>query len=222
MSFPEQKIRAVALALVLLALWPGPAAAEERTFVGNFDMSYYWVSDEADFKARPDTRIYDRQCKVIATVPGEFARRMSVEGTGKLDDGRVLNTAGSCDCGFSPCFFEVPARSRWGVGVANRALAPFRSIAVDKDIVPIGTRLYIPALDGLRMPGKRPWGGFVHDGCVIADDRGGAVRGHEIDFFAGLRAYYRVLQRKHRFETWRAYTGGERCERFGEGRPRQL
>jgi len=220
--YPQAVNVVVSFALIMLALGAGTARAEDRELIGEFKMSYYWVSNQADFDDPADTDVFDKQCKVIATVSRRFAKRMRVEGTAKLNDGRVINTAGSCDCGFSPCFFEVPKTRRWGVGVANRALAPFRSIAVDKNVVAIGTRLYLPALDGLRMPGKRPWGGFIHDGCVVADDRGGAVRGHEIDFFAGMRSYYRALQRKHRFNKVNAYTGGDRCKTFREGKRRQL
>jgi len=217
---PQYVFRVISLSLALLALATTSVRAEEK-LVGEFEMSYYWVSSERDFDGRADTKVYDKQCHVLAKVPAEFARRMTLEGTGRLRDDRVLNTAGGCECGFSPCFFEVSKRRSWGVGVANRALAPFRSIAVDKDVVPIGTRLYIPALDGVRMPGKKPWGGFVHDGCVIADDRGGAVHGHEIDFFAGLRTYYRIIHRKHRFDKITAYDGTERCARMREGRAPQ-
>jgi 3D (Asp-Asp-Asp) domain-containing protein len=208
------------LPLLLAALLaPASARAEKPAdddLVGTFDMSFYWVSMEADFDGPDDTDVYDKQCRAIATVPERFAKRMAVEGTGRLEDGRVLNTAGACECG-GPCFFEVPKRRQWGVGVKNRALSPFRSIAVDKNVIPIGTKLYIAELDGLRMPGQAPWGGFVHDGCVVADDRGGAVKGNEIDFFAGFRSYYKVLQRKHRFDAVTAYDGGERCKQPGEG-----
>ncbi len=208
--------------VVLLAAlaWASPARAQEAELpdlVGEFDFSFYWVSSHRDFSGPATTTLYTKQCRVLARVPKSFAARAVVEGTAQLADGRVINTAGACDCGFSPCFFRVPKRKQWGVGVANRPLAPFRSIAVDSKVVPIGTKLYIPALDGLRMPGRAPWGGFVHDGCVIADDRGGAIRGNEIDFFAGRRGYYRVLQRKHRFETVKAYDGTERCKSLGNG-----
>jgi 3D (Asp-Asp-Asp) domain-containing protein len=210
--------------LAVMTVVPASVVAERpaEQLVGTFEMSFYWMSLQSDFDDAEDTAIYDKQCTAIATVPAKFAQRMTVEGTGKLSDGRVLNTAGACECGYSPCFFQVPRRTQWGLGVKNRALSPFRSIAVDHDVVPIGTRLYIPELDGLRMPGKAPWGGFVHDGCVIADDRGGAVRGNEIDFFAGHRAYYKVLQRKHRFDSVTAYDGAERCKTFREGSPNQV
>ena len=38
------------------------------------------------------------------------------------------------------------------------------------------------------MPGRAPWGGFVHDGCVVADDTGGGIDGNRLDLFVGRKA----------------------------------
>jgi 3D (Asp-Asp-Asp) domain-containing protein len=76
--------------------------------------------------------------------------------------------------------------------------------------------LYIPELDGITMPGRSPYGGFVHDGCVMADDRGGNVRGNQIDFFAARRAYYKRLQKQHRLKKVTVFEGGAKCRRLAE------
>lgn len=182
--------------------------------LGSFELTYYWMAHEAKNKGSATVQLYNRKCKPLVKVSQSFAARLSVEGTGMLRDGRVVNTTGTCDCETS-CFFMVPRSKRWGVGVGKRPLSPFRTVAVDPKTVPIGTTLYIPELDGLTMPGRRPWGGFVHDGCVIAGDRGGGVQGRQLDFFTGRRTHYHSLYRRHRLKSVTVYNGKGRCEKRG-------
>lgn len=181
--------------------------------LGRFSLTYYWVAQEENWTGKRDTLIYDPDCKPIAKVAGQFAARLAREGTGKLRDDRVVNVAGSCDCEYSPCFFLLDdEKRRFGVGVLERPLSPFRSVAVDPNFVTIGANLYIPELDGLPMPGTPPWGGFVHDGCVVADDRGGAVQGRQIDFFMARKVYYQAFHRQHRLKQITVYSGVKRCD----------
>ena len=65
-----------------------------------------------------------------------------------------------------------------GAGVQGRPLEPFRSIAVDPRFIPIGATVYVPELVGVLMPD-----GTRHDGCLRADDMGGAIKEHKLDFF---------------------------------------
>lgn len=190
-----------------------PAASKAiGKHLGRFSLTYYWIAHEKKRRGRRNTRIYDLDCKPIAKVSARFAARLSREGTGKLADGRVVNVAGPCECDHSPCFFQLDdEKRRFGVGVLERPLSPFRSVAVDPSLVTIGKRLYIPELDGLAMPGPPPWGGFVHDGCVVADDRGGAVQGQQIDFFMVRRVYYQAFHRRHRLTQITVHDGGEYC-----------
>jgi 3D (Asp-Asp-Asp) domain-containing protein len=197
---------------------PGAVAGPPETrkaigkHLGRFALTYYWIAHERDRRGKRTTRIYDPACEPIAKVSGEFAARLAREGTGKLKDGRVVNVAGPCECEYSPCFFHLDdENSRFGVGVLERPLSPFRSVAVDPSFVTIGKRLYIPELDGLPMPGTPPWGGFVHDGCVVADDRGGAVQGQQIDFFMVRRVYYQAFRRRHRLKQITVHDGGKYC-----------
>ena len=178
--------------------------------LGRFQLTYYWMPTEAG-KRRRSVPLYTRSCKRIARVSSSFARRLSLEGGGRLRDGRVLVYSGACSCESSPCYQVARRGHRWGTGYNQRPLEPFRSVAVDPRRVPIGTVLYIPELDGLTMPGHESYGGFVHDGCVVADDRGGGVRGKQIDFFAGKRIHYRSLHRRHRLRRVTVFEGGEKC-----------
>jgi 3D (Asp-Asp-Asp) domain-containing protein len=163
--------------------------------------------------ARPDrvTLFHRDGCTPLAEVDRAFARQLHLQGTGKLRDGRVVNTSGSCRCPRSPCFMEIHAA--WAIGANSGRLAPFRSVAVDPQVVPLGTILYVPELDGVRMPGKAPWGGFVHDGCVVAEDRGGGIRGHSLDFFVAKKPYSGAIYRRTRLKEVTVHHGRGWCER---------
>lgn len=183
---------------------PGPS-------LGSFQLTYYWITAEDEFGGAADTDLYTSSCSVLATVPAAFADDLDLEGTGRLADGRVVNVDGSCGCARSPCYAEVDADHPWGYGVQNRALAPYRSIAVDPDVIAYGTTLYVPELDGEAMPGDQPWGGFVHDGCVIAADTGGAIIGMHIDWFVALRASYTTIDDRLALDHVTVDDGGARC-----------
>lgn len=193
------------------------AGGEPGSSLGSFELTYYWVTEESAFGGADSTKLYDDACNVLATVPAGFADAIRLEGTGRLTDGRVLNYSGSCDCPSSPCYFEVDASHPWGHGVQNRALVPFRSVAVDKSVVAYGTALYIEALDGVTMPGEAPWGGFVHDGCVSADDTGSAIIGKHLDFFSARKADYLSLSAVLGASHVTVHEGGERCGGGGGG-----
>jgi 3D (Asp-Asp-Asp) domain-containing protein len=187
------------------------SAADPGASLGAFQLTYYWVAYEADYAGAADTDLFDPDCGVLATVSADFADAIALEGTGRLIDGRLLNVAGACGCASSPCFAEADADHPWGYGVEDRALVPFRTVAVDADVIDYGTGLYIPALDDLTMPGDAPWGDFVHDGCVVAGDTGGAIVGMHIDFFVGIRDAYLTLDGELGLSEAEVRDGGERC-----------
>jgi 3D (Asp-Asp-Asp) domain-containing protein len=105
----------------------------------------------------------------------------------------------------------VDAQHPWGYGVQDKALVPFRSIAVDPSVIPYGSHLYIRELDGVTMPGDPSYGGFVHDGCVSADDTGGDIIGMHVDFFAALEANYTTLDGQLGLTQVTVANGGSRC-----------
>jgi 3D (Asp-Asp-Asp) domain-containing protein len=84
-------------------------------------------------------------------------------------------------------FRLVPSDAPFGTGVQRYRLVPYRTIAVDKDMIPFGSVLYIETLRGTTMTlpdGRR----IAHDGYVFAGDAGGAIKGNHIDFFIGTSA----------------------------------
>jgi 3D (Asp-Asp-Asp) domain-containing protein len=74
-----------------------------------------------------------------------------------------------------------PLNHPMGCGTRSAPLMPFRTIAVDPAVIPMGRVIFVPRLRGLefKLDGKP----FAHDGYLIAGDRGGAVEGRHIDVF---------------------------------------
>lgn len=178
---------------------------------GTFDLTYYWITAEADYTGTPTEQLLTPTCEPLATVVPDFARSLRLEGTGRLRDGRVVNVSGSCPCNTAACFAEVDAAHAWGVGVQDRPLVPYRSVAVDRTVVPYGTWLYVEELDGVPVPGDAPWGGFVHEGCVLAADTGGSILGAHLDWFVGLKSSYRTLDGDLGLSRITVHDAGARC-----------
>jgi 3D (Asp-Asp-Asp) domain-containing protein len=78
-----------------------------------------------------------------------------------------------------------PSNTLYGEGVNGYALVPYRTIAVDRTLIPIGSVLYIPEARGTRI--TLPSGQQVlHDGYFYAADVGNAIRNNQIDVFIGI------------------------------------
>jgi len=183
-----------------------PARAPHGALRGMFELTYYWVPVEDDLPGPAVARVYDRACKSLAKVSAKFAHQIAIDGVGKLADGRMLGVDGECKCPRSPCFHVVDAP--WGLGAANRALVPFRSLAVDRALVDVGTPLWIEQLDGIELPG---YFATSHDGCVVADDVGGNVTGHQVDWFVARQPYYLELDAELHTKQVAVYDAGDRC-----------
>ena len=156
-------------------------------------------------------------CDPIAETTREFISELKMQGTGKLRDGRLVSIWGPCNCPNSPCFHVV--EQQWGIGGGGRPLQPFRSVAVDPKLIKLGSLLHVPLLEGRTMPGRPPWGGFVHDGCVIADDTGGAVRNYQLDLFVGRKGWFLGMSGHPGPHSWArqipVFDGSKICERKG-------
>ncbi|MEZ4368969.1 MAG: 3D domain-containing protein [Kofleriaceae bacterium] len=171
-----------------------------------FALRFYWLAREEDFDepdeidfADPDAAwLYTRDGLFIAAVPERFAWHLRMEGSGLLADGRVINTHGKCGYGYGTCFQTLDVRRHpYGRGAGQRPLVPFKSVAVDPRVVPIGEPIYIPELDGIRLPD-----GSLHDGCVRADDTGGGIKQRKMDFFVVTYGNFRFLLTELWGVTW--------------------
>lgn len=77
------------------------------------------------------------------------------------------------------------SQSEFGEGTASYNLVPFRTIAADKSIFPIGTVVYIPKARGNKiLLGDKT---ITHDGYFFVADVGGAIKGAHIDVFTGIK-----------------------------------
>ena len=66
----------------------------------------------------------------------------------------------------------------------------------------------MPELDGVQMPASY---GFVHDGCLSADDVGGGIVGAHLDFFAAEKSSYLVLDGMLKLSSVKLFTPSPRC-----------
>ena len=160
-----------------------PKPPEVKTAsIGEFKITYYWIVYEEDFTEAADTAILDPDGRELARVSAKFAKQLRVEGTGRLKDGRVVNvSAGAKDR------YEVTS-APFGLGTKGYHLVPFKSIAVDPEVVPMGSRIYIKEFEGLKLPD-----GSTHDGWFVAHDIGGAIKGRHIDVFALRESHWKKV-----------------------------
>ena len=162
-----------------------------------YTLTFYWLAMESDFDtpeeikfANPDAAdLYTQEGFFIGSFPEKLAWSLRMEGSGLLQDGRVLQYKGKCNFGYGTCFETLDVGDYpFGRGAYHRPLIPFKSIAVDPALVPIGDPVYIPEFDGMILPD-----GSVHDGCVRADDTGGHIKKRHIDFFVVTYDNFRFL-----------------------------
>jgi 3D (Asp-Asp-Asp) domain-containing protein len=132
-------------------------------------------------------------CKPIVSVPRTFYESVCVQGSGTLRGGGTVSFAKrDCSCaaecprtGQHICFDLLDKQQfPWGRGATGKGITPLLSVAVDSNVIPLGTALYIPEYDGIA---RDPSGSAKHDGCFIAEDRGLAVKGQHVDIFTGHR-----------------------------------
>ena len=73
-----------------------------------------------------------------------------------------------------------------GVGALDALgckVVAMRTVAVDKNLIPRHSVLFIKETVGLKMPD-----GSAHDGYWYASDTGGAIKGKRIDLYTGANA----------------------------------
>jgi 3D (Asp-Asp-Asp) domain-containing protein len=168
-------------------------------------LRFYWLTRETDYDdAPPDSiprrgacalpanrwvELYTNDGYFFGRVPERYACSLKLEGSGLMRDDRVVNYTGACKFGYGTCFEQLDVTDfPFGRGAGLRPLIPFKSVAVDPRVVPLGEPLYIPEFDGMVLPD-----GSIHDGCVRADDTGGGIKGRKLDFFVVTYGNFRML-----------------------------
>jgi len=136
----------------------------------------YYLALEADYSKNDRNGAFrDPSGNVLYYGSKAFKKAASIEGSCKLLDGRVLNYHSFKQGEVRWKVVDAP----FGLGARNNHLVPFKSCAVDRNVIPLGTKLFVAETKGLLIEGKE------HDGIWIADDVGGAIKGNRIDLFCG-------------------------------------
>lgn len=151
--------------------------------LGTFRNTYYDFPAEKDFSG-PNISLMNAKCQPIKEVPRAFYQAACVQGSGSLASGGTVSFA-KRDCACAEvcprtnqkiCFDALDKQSfPWGRGASGGPIAPLRSIAADTSVLPMGTVVYLPELDGVEGS----------DGCFVVEDRGSRVQGDHVDIFTG-------------------------------------
>lgn len=151
--------------------------------LGTFKITFYVLTEETLFQDTGDgIELYRTDGTVIGKFSPKFISDMRLQGSGRLATGEVITPAGKCAYGQGTCYQLLSTKKYpWGRGATGRALKIFQSVAVDPKVIPYGSKIYVPELDGYV------WNGKKFDGCLSADDTGGGIKGKELDIFAGTR-----------------------------------
>jgi len=176
-------------------------APRDGRLLGEFRNTYYDFPAEAAFSSQQSEQppatgnsskvmLMNRSCQPLKEVERGFFESLCVQGSGSLVSGTTVSFAKrDCSCaevcprtGQKICFDALdPAMFPWGRGALGKAITPLTSVAVDSDIIALGTPLYIAEYDGV----ERHPGGGLHNGCFVAEDRGMKVKGNHVDIFTG-------------------------------------
>jgi 3D (Asp-Asp-Asp) domain-containing protein len=161
--------------------------------LGVFRNTYYDFPNEKDFSG-DSVKLMSVDCTEIGRVAKDFHDAVCVQGSGVLENGTPVSFARrDCECArVCPrtdqriCFEAVDRKQfPWGRGALGQAITPLWTAAVDDQVIPMGSIMYIPDYDG--QPSDVA-GGATHDGCFVAQDRGLKVKGKHVDIFTGRQA----------------------------------
>lgn len=197
----------------------GPSSAELGRSLGVFRNTYYDFPSESEFDG-PTVKLKNASCETIREVPRGFFETLCVQGSGTLRSGSTVSFAKrNCGCAeVCPrtdqkiCFDSLdPQAYPWGRGATGKAITPLLTVAVDSNVIPLGTAIYVPELDGLPRDAA---GTSTHDGCFLAEDRGVKIQGKHVDVFTGhsaLTTLWNRLVPSNRGVT--VYVESPRCRR---------
>jgi len=153
--------------------------------------TYYWTvhPEDADLSSAKMDVIH-KNGSLIGKAPRDLIKRIALEGSGFLEDGKLLNIG--CNCRYPNVKFVIidTTNNQYGLDARGKALVPFKSIAVDRRKIRLSSTIYIKKFKGKRMPD-----GSIHDGCFVAADVGAAIREKRIDIFSGRKSHYKIIAR---------------------------
>lgn len=164
--------------------------------VGSFAPTFYRILDERAPEWKDEARteaLLTMSGSLLERVTPAFKRQLDIEGSARLRDGRTVNIHKKIDGGWR---YIIARDAPFGLGLDGYKLIPYRTLAVDPNVIKPGTVLYLPALDGVRLPS-----GEIHDGFFFAHDEGQGITGQRIDVFVGFESDVdNTLTRSERIE----------------------
>ncbi|MCO4771394.1 MAG: hypothetical protein KDA24_15270 [Deltaproteobacteria bacterium] len=127
------------------------------TSAGDFKLTAYVLAQEQHFAG---DEVVEAPCELEGTFRHDFlfGNGVEMQGSGLTLDGRIVRVRGD------GCFEEA----RCPLTASVRCARPGRTVAVDPDVIPLGTDLLIEGL-----------------GARVAEDVGGMIRGQHIDVYYG-------------------------------------
>ncbi|MEJ2817355.1 MULTISPECIES: 3D domain-containing protein [unclassified Caulobacter] len=103
---------------------------------------------------------------------------------GDLITGALTGTVpGSVEYKMKATLYHAGAKGIRALDSLGCKVVAMRTLAVDKDVIPRRTVVFIKETVGLPMPN-----GETHDGYWYASDVGGAIKGNKLDLFSGKGA----------------------------------
>jgi len=143
-------------------------------YLGKFKVTFYWIIREEDYNGPKDTPLYLENGKLLGYFDYDFVQDFKKEACAELKNGKLIS--------------YMKRVNRVGIvkeflGINGYTISPLKTIAVDPDIIHVGSELYIPALTKLAS----------HNGKVYAHDIGSMIQGREIDIFVGYKENTNLL-----------------------------
>lgn len=144
-------------------------------------ISYDTIAFEKDYPATDKRQLLStcHQQKLI-TVGADFAADVKAMGAGRLKDGNTVGVSWDCECGLGyHCFKFLDSEHQWGLTPRHTARHLYTSVSASS--LPLGSVLYIPALDGMTIPNTQDQ---KHNGYVRVDSRNYFAH-NQINLFVG-------------------------------------
>jgi 3D (Asp-Asp-Asp) domain-containing protein len=129
-----------------------------------------------------------RRLAALATLPlillGSSAQAAPTDPVGDLIMSVVTGSLpASPGWNLKATLYHAGARGVGALDALGCKVIAMRTVAVDKNLIPRHSVLFIKETVGLKMPD-----GSAHDGYWYASDAGGAIKGPRIDLFTGSGA----------------------------------
>ncbi|MCX8015485.1 MAG: 3D domain-containing protein [candidate division WOR-3 bacterium] len=145
-------------------------------YLGKFKVTFYWIVREIDYSGPKNTPLYLENGGILGYFPADFIADFKKEACAELKGGKLISYLKKAN--------KVRVVREF-LGVNGYTINPLKSVAVDPEIIPLGSKLYIPALT--KLPNNQ------HNGIVYAHDIGSMITGNEIDIFVGYKQDCKLL-----------------------------